>query len=92
MGALSQLLQQYMHRAVKEARCSHKTAEFCCGGLNSIHASATKFYLFIYFCEMTMTDKSFKADFGRETAYHMGSPWELFLKISSVMKMPSTVK
>lgn len=39
-----------------------------------------------------MTDKSFKADFGQETAYHMGSPWELFLKISSVMKMPSTVK
>lgn len=44
-GSLASVIVEGMQRVVKEARHSHKTAEFCCGGLNLIHASATKFFV-----------------------------------------------
>lgn len=62
-----------MPRVVKEARRPHKTAEFCCGGLNSSPASATK-----CFCEMM--DKSFKADFSSEGCLPHGKSMGVVLK------------
>jgi len=44
-GSLASVIVEGMQRVVKEARRSHKPAEFCCGGLNSIHASATKLFV-----------------------------------------------
>lgn len=44
-GSPASVIVEGMQRVVQEARRSHKTAEFCCGELNSIHASATKFFV-----------------------------------------------
>lgn len=44
-GSFASVIEEGIQRVVKVARCSHKPAEFCCGDLNSIHSSATEFFV-----------------------------------------------